>query len=106
MDKRRLECIQRADQADMLNPELIVVSTLHRTIQNAVFSFLHHLMIPWMAHEDAREQHGLLYCNNWRSVTETRKEFPNVDFSALESDRDVIWLPEACESPANETACI
>lgn len=117
-EKGRLECAARRSQASLLNPQVIVVSPLHRAIQTAQLSFADHMSatdangkgdtgggIPWIAHEGAREQLGLLQCNKRRALSETRLEFPLVDFSEMMQggDEDTLWKPEERESPQEET---
>jgi broad specificity phosphatase PhoE len=110
-EKGRLECAARREEASVLKPQIVIVSPLHRAIQTAMLSFADFrtsstssiISIPWMAHEGAREQHGLLQCNKRRSVTDAQLEFPSIDFSAVESNHDVLWQPEARESPTAET---
>lgn len=64
-EKGRKECVARRSHAALLNPQAVIVSSLSRAIHTALLSFADHNTddIPWIAHEGAREQLGLLMCN-------------------------------------------
>ncbi|CAB9529013.1 mutase-like protein [Seminavis robusta] len=103
-EKGRQECAARRTQGAMLSPQVMIVSPLLRAIQTAMLSFGDHAdTVDWIAHEGAREQTGLLQCNKRRTRTEAAQEFPHVDFSTLQDDDDVMWQPDARESPKDET---
>ena len=114
-EKGRNECSNRRKEAAFLNPQAIIVSPLHRAIQTAMLSFADHLPnntnggakkhIPWVAHEGVREQMGLLLCNKRRALSQTKEEFPHIDFSEMagSGDEDEGWDSEARESPKAET---
>mmetsp|Transcript_18296 Transcript_18296/g.25789 ORF Transcript_18296/g.25789 Transcript_18296/m.25789 type:complete len:316 (-) Transcript_18296:165-1112(-) len=92
----RDECSARRQEASMLNPELVIVSPLHRAIQTAQLSFRDFYgceEVPWVAHEGIREEIGLLICNKRRSISEAKLEFPKIDFSHIEHDEDELWNP-------------
>ncbi|KAL1188481.1 Phosphoglycerate mutase-like protein [Cardamine amara subsp. amara] len=106
--------------------ELVIVSPLLRTIQTAVGAFggeedtngenaAAPLMVvnpsssnraaisslnspPFLAVELCRETMGDHPCDRRRSVTEYKAIFPAVDFSLIESDKDVLWKPSPRES--------
>jgi broad specificity phosphatase PhoE len=79
-----------------LTPQLVIVSPLHRALQTAQITFQDSLdaAIPFVAHEACREELGILTCNKRRPLSETKREFPNIDFSLLESgEEDTLWNP-------------
>ncbi|CAN8253589.1 unnamed protein product [Cochlearia groenlandica] len=102
--------------------ELVIVSPLLRTIQTAVGAFggdggdvAVPLMVtnagksdrpaisslnspPFLAVELCRETMGDHPCDRRRSVTEYKSLFPAIDFSAIESDKDVLWKPSPRET--------
>jgi hypothetical protein len=105
-EKGRLECAARRTEASLLNPQVVIVSPLHRAIQTSILSFADHMpVIKWIAHEGAREQLGWLQCNKRRPLAQTKLEFPNVDFSEMmeTGDEDCLWHPTERESPKQET---
>lgn len=104
-EKGRQECANRRVDASLLNPQAVLVSPLHRAIQTAMLSFGDHITteIPWIAHEGAREQMGLLLCNKRRDLSMTQAEFPHVDFTSIPHNEDLGWDEEARESPKAET---
>ncbi|ESQ43700.1 hypothetical protein EUTSA_v10014382mg [Eutrema salsugineum] len=113
-------------ETQLLNKiELVIVSPLLRTIQTAVGAFggeedtngadATPLMIvnagsshrpaisslnspPFLAVELCRETMGDHPCDRRRSVTEYKALFPAIDFSTIESDKDVLWKPSPRES--------
>ncbi|CAE5986136.1 unnamed protein product [Arabidopsis arenosa] len=105
--------------------ELVIVSPLLRTIQTAVGAFggeedtnggdATPLMVanagnsdrpaisslnspPFLAVELCRETMGDHPCDRRRSVTEYKALFPAIDFSIIETDKDVLWKPSPRES--------
>jgi len=90
------QCLERRAMASKFNVELIIVSPLVRALQTAQITFGDHLppnvdrrsnnnnnnnAVKWLAHEGCREELGLLLCNQRRPLSETKAEFPHVDFS-------------------------
>lgn len=72
--------------------ERIIVSPLVRALQTAHLTFRDHVptltgesngAITWTAHEGCREELGMLLCNKRRPLSETKLDFPHVDFSQL-----------------------
>lgn len=105
-EKGRLECAACRTEASLLNPQVVIVSPLHRAIQTSILSFADHVRsVKWIAHEGAREQLGWLQCNKRRPLAATKLEFPNVDFSEMveTGDEDIMWHPTERESPRAET---
>ncbi|CAN0838736.1 Phosphoglycerate mutase-like protein 1 [Linum grandiflorum] len=97
--------------------QLVITSPLSRTIQTAVKVFdsmpkreehmatfddaqetLNVKFPPILAHELCRERLGLHPCDKRRTVTEYQSLFPDVDFSLVESDDDIMWKPDARET--------
>ncbi|KAJ1269778.1 hypothetical protein BS78_06G003100 [Paspalum vaginatum] len=53
---------------------------------------------PFLAVEACRERLGVHPCDKRRSITEYRTLFPAIDFSLIESDEDVLWVPDVRET--------
>jgi broad specificity phosphatase PhoE len=91
----RQQCKDRQEECAQLSPELVIVSPLLRCIQTAKLSFQDHCYpnsdIPWVSHEGCREELGLLVGNKRRSISEIKFDYPNIDFSPIEHDEDVLW---------------
>ena len=101
----RQQCKSRRDQCSILSPELIIVSPLQRCIQTALLSFydFHYQSktdeesstcrksVPWISHEGCREELGLLMCNKRKTISEIQIDHPNIDFSEIEHDQDILW---------------
>ncbi|KAM0863903.1 hypothetical protein ACQ4PT_044265 [Festuca glaucescens] len=108
--------------------ELVIVSPLLRTMQTAVGVFgggnyadgvsASPLMVegaghserpaisslncpPFLAVEACREHLGVHPCDKRSSITKYRTLFPAIDFSLIENDEDVLWVPDVRE--ANES---
>ena len=124
----RQQCRARQGQAALLNPEMIIVSPLLRTLQTAELSWAAHSnrnnhnddgnhkqngnninssnnnnneknkMIPWIAHEGCREDLGVLICNQRQPVSHIQAVYPHVDFSLLTTDHDTLFLPHRHET--------
>ena len=72
-----------------LNPQLVVVSPLARATKSGRIAFDHLVgKVPFLAHELCREISGINPCDARQTRTEAKKDFPFVDYSLLESDRD------------------
>lgn len=98
----------------VINPQLIVVSPLLRTIQTAKITFAafdgsttssaddgtnEKKSIPWIAHEGCREELGVLVCNKRRPVSEIKREYPELLFwNEPEDDEDTLWKSNIRES--------
>jgi len=88
---------------DLSQVDMVVVSPLTRTLQTAMFCMgpLHGMpspvqrpdgrMPPFIALEMCRERWGKYTCDGRRSISEISKDFPAVDFSLIEDDKDVFW---------------
>lgn len=101
----RTEAASRQTQVSLLKPQVVIVSPLHRAIQTALISFdVHHKNgVPFVAHEGCREQLGLLTCNKALPLSQTKADFPNVDFSLIShGDEDTLWSPNVRELPLDE----
>jgi broad specificity phosphatase PhoE len=102
----RAQCArQQQHAASNLRPELLIVSPLHRAIQTAQITFADFRdKIPFVAHESCREELGLLRCNQRRPLSETIREFPDVDFSLITSgEQDTLFDPSARECPKKKS---
>ncbi|KAL6885539.1 hypothetical protein ACP4OV_010318 [Aristida adscensionis] len=53
---------------------------------------------PFLAVEACRERLGVHPCDKRRSITEYRTLFPTIDFSLIETDEDVLWVPDVRET--------
>ncbi|GMF27335.1 unnamed protein product [Phytophthora lilii] len=75
--------------------ERVVVSPLSRAIQTAQNFFAKDQLpdTPFTCIESCREILGCHTCDKRRSVTELKRKFPNVDFSAVKDDNDMLWTP-------------
>jgi broad specificity phosphatase PhoE len=62
-----------------------------RCIQTAKLSFRDHLNVPWVSHEGCREELGLLVGNKRRKVDDIAVDYPEIDFSAIQHNEDVLW---------------
>jgi broad specificity phosphatase PhoE len=95
------QCAQQQQVVTRLNPELVVVSPLTRTLQTAKISFSEHYgsipNIPWVAHEACREELGVLTCNKRRRLSDIMSDFPSVDFLDM-TEEDTLWNPYQRES--------
>ncbi|KAL3939642.1 MAG: hypothetical protein SGBAC_005668 [Bacillariaceae sp.] len=105
----RSQCVdQRVNvQALGLNPELVIVSPLHRALLTAQLTFQDAVdaKVPFVAHSGCREELGILTCNWRRPLSETVREFPNVDFRLLakEGDEDALWSPTEKEAATHQS---
>jgi broad specificity phosphatase PhoE len=105
--KGRQEAAAQRKSAAMLNPEVVIVSPLHRAVQTALISFADHRQngIPFVAHEGCREQLGLLTCNKAMPISQTIADFPQVNFELCTAgEEDSLWNrnPEVREDPISE----
>jgi broad specificity phosphatase PhoE len=85
------QCKARRPDCSQLNPELIIVSPLLRCLQTAKLSFRDHTHVPWVSHEGSREELGLLVGNKRRPLSEIKEDYPEVDFSPIQYEEDVLW---------------
>lgn len=86
------QCRSQRELCASLSPELVIVSPMLRCIQTAKLSFRDHVTtVPWVSHEGCREELGLLVGNKRRPIVEIREDYPEIDFSAIVHDADVLW---------------
>jgi len=86
------QCGSQRELCSALSPELVVVSPMLRCLQTAKLSFRDHVdKVPWVSHEGCREELGLLMGNKRRSITDITADYPEIDFSDIEHDEDVLW---------------
>lgn len=83
-------------------PELVVVSTLSRTIQTAEAGFrdLRSWPATFIATELCRERISVHECDHRRPVSELRRDFDFVDFSLVKDDEDVLWTTRKENEPS------
>lgn len=101
----RTEATSRQSQVSSLEPQVVIVSPLHRAIQTALITFNYHHQngVPFVAHEGCREQLGLLTCNKAHPLSQTKIDFPTVDFSLISHrEEDTLWSPHERERPFDE----
>ena len=89
----RQQGIARRNQCASLSPQLVIVSPLLRCIQTAKLSFRDHGTdkIKWVSHEGCREELGLLSGNKRRPLSDIQHDYPDIDFTSIEHDEDVLW---------------
>ncbi|KAL7542038.1 hypothetical protein ACHAXR_011462 [Thalassiosira sp. AJA248-18] len=86
------QCSSQRDLCAALNPELVIVSPMLRCIQTAKLSFRDHVdKVPWVSHEGCREELGLLMGNKRRSIDDIQADYPEIDFTDIEHNEDVLW---------------
>eukprot|EP00579_Thalassiosira_antarctica_P026056 CAMPEP_0202015638 /NCGR_PEP_ID=MMETSP0905-20130828/32479_1 /ASSEMBLY_ACC=CAM_ASM_000554 /TAXON_ID=420261 /ORGANISM="Thalassiosira antarctica, Strain CCMP982" /LENGTH=375 /DNA_ID=CAMNT_0048575837 /DNA_START=1 /DNA_END=1128 /DNA_ORIENTATION=- len=87
------QCKSQRDLCASLSPELVIVSPMLRCLQTAKLSFRDHVVtnVPWVSHEGCREELGLLMGNKRRSIEDIKADYPEIDFSDIEHDEDVLW---------------
>lgn len=73
--------------------ERVIVSPISRAIQTAQNFFAKGQVpdAPFVCMEGCREHLGVDTCNNRRSLSELKVKFPDVDFSAIKDEDDVLW---------------
>ncbi|KAL4173326.1 hypothetical protein KRP22_008479 [Phytophthora ramorum] len=78
----------------------VVVSPISRAIQTAQNFFAKDQVpdAPLKCMEGCREALGVDTCNNRRSLSELKAKFPDVDFSAITDEEDVLWTSKCRES--------
>lgn len=97
-----------------LDPKLIIVSPLQRAIQSAELTWntfkcldskesSDKVIVPWIAHEGCRESLGLYQYNKRRPKSVIREEYPNIDFSLLTNEEDVLFLEDRRESDTEKS---
>jgi broad specificity phosphatase PhoE len=81
-------------------PDCIFLSPMCRTLQTGIFAFEQYLgtTVPFVAHELLREETGVHICDKRRSKSRQEVEFPQVDFSLIETEDDALFQEEMRES--------
>uniref|UniRef100_A0A0D6QTA0 Phosphoglycerate mutase-like protein n=1 Tax=Araucaria cunninghamii TaxID=56994 RepID=A0A0D6QTA0_ARACU len=59
---------------------------------------------PFIAFELCREAMGVHPCDKRKSISEYQSIFPAIDFSLVETDEDVLWMPDVREKDVDVTA--
>jgi len=96
-EKGKQQCDDLAKSLDpkfFQNIKLILVSPMRRTIETAIYSFPNQAKdkkVIFLANELIREQTGLHPCDRRRTITNQLLDFPRIDFSKIESDKDPIY---------------
>ena len=86
------QCSSQRDLCSGMSPELVIVSPMLRCIQTAKLSFRDHVStVPWVSHEGCREELGLLVGNKRRCIDDITADYPEIDFSEIEHNEDVLW---------------
>jgi broad specificity phosphatase PhoE len=101
-EKGRQQALHHQPVIDAMNqkPQLIVVSFNCRALQTAVLVFealVKEHSIPCLAREMAREECGVHLCDMRRPKSRQAFEFPQVDFSLLDSELDPLHTT-CCET--------
>lgn len=80
-------------------PSLVVFSPNCRALQTGVLAFEHLIdKVPFVAHEMVREENGVHLCDKRRPVSRQKAEFPQIDFSLLDSEEDPLYRPDKRET--------
>lgn len=94
-------------RAQLLSPELVVVSPMVRATQTALLGWAHlvngaQTIVPFVAHEGAREPGGVHTCDQRRPLSELQKEFPMIDYSLVvpHGEEDPLWHDTQRETTA------
>ncbi|ETO72624.1 hypothetical protein F444_11336 [Phytophthora nicotianae P1976] len=100
--------IQQAEKASiMLNTEIenglhiehVLVSPLERALRTFTIAYQNHTSsISSTPLELAREILGVDTCDERRSISEKRLQYPQLDFIGFESDADLWWTPDHRET--------
>lgn len=99
--------LQPVVQSLQEQPQLVVLSPNCRALQTGVIAFDHLLwkdqqqrVVPFLAHEMAREETGVHICDKRRPTDQQAREFPQVNFSLLTSNEDPLYRADARETKA------
>eukprot|EP00053_Salpingoeca_punica_P020167 m.209698 g.209698 ORF g.209698 m.209698 type:complete len:1495 (+) comp17810_c0_seq4:74-4558(+) len=79
-------------------PELVYCSPMTRALQTCEAAIEAGRSVTVL--ETLREQMGVHMCDQRRSVTELKREFPAYDFSSITTDADTLWSATERESKA------
>jgi broad specificity phosphatase PhoE len=81
-------------------PELVLCSPTCRALQTSLIAFesLIGTTVPFVAHEMVREETGIHICDQRRSTSRQRQEFPQVNFDELESEDDPFFQEDVRET--------
>lgn len=91
--------LQPRVQALETKPELVVFSPNCRALQTGVLAYQSLIgRVPFLAHEMCREETGVHKCDKRRPVSNQKIEFPQIDFSMLESEEDPLFRDDSRES--------
>lgn len=80
-------------------PELVVLSSQCRALCTGLIAFEHLVgKVPFIAHENVREQTGVHVCDMRRGKSQQILDFPHVDFSLIEHEEDQLFLNDRRET--------
>ena len=99
--RRQARILQPAIKSFADQPQLIALSPNCRALQTGLIAFEHLIAkndVPFIAHEMAREENGVHVCDKRRPTSQQKQEFPQVDFSLLESEEDIIFRNDRRET--------
>lgn len=74
-----------------LTPEIVIVSPLTRTLQTASIAFQSGVKAPLIVREEVREVLGKHVCDQRRSISVVREEFPSAYFGDHLEDADDLF---------------
>jgi broad specificity phosphatase PhoE len=98
-DKGRQQAIALQDRTNHLPIELLVFSPNCRALQTGLLAFAKHIgNCPCFSHEMVREETGVHVCDRRRPKSQQAMEFPQVDFSLLEHEEDLVYREDRRES--------
>ena len=89
-------------------PELVVVSTLSRTIQTAQTGFkgLPGWPTTFVSTELCRERISVHECDHRRTLTDLKQDFPFIDFSLVKDEDDALWTTRKENEPSEMAATL
>jgi len=80
----------------------VIVSPQCRATQTGLIGFSHLLSAggkkKFVAHEFVREESGVHVCDQRRSISNARVEFPQVDWDGIEHDKDPLFSEDRRET--------
>lgn len=99
-DKGRKQAKALQSQIESMEPlEIVLLSTNCRALQTGIITFQSYVnKIPFIAHEMIREEIGVHLCDQRRSISSHKLEFPMVNFDLVPSDEDILFQYDKRES--------
>jgi broad specificity phosphatase PhoE len=115
--QQKVKAFEKDDANSTTKLQLVVTSPNCRAVQTSLLVFQQYLLtrqlhcldesgptpnsssiIPFLAHELVREQHGIHVCDQRRSISQLAMEFPHVDFTLIPDDPDLLHRNDVRES--------